>query len=269
MWTRFAMSFAFATACVMAAGCEIENCEEGAICEYGDSHGSACHAVCRQLAECNQIGDAERGRCTDACLDQRWHDDDELDDYRECSEESSCSELTRECGRPPFIVPPPRAPLANGSDVQCAPDGATGSVPDAGAGPTPDTTPRADASTAPLTDAAAVPAPTVDAGTAPGAGSGRDAAVPPAADAGLASDGGSAPPSEPRACVRDDGCSLAELCRGGFCRERCAASCECRTGNVCQDSVCVARPPTAMACAANCDCPAGDSCVQNVCVTPS
>jgi hypothetical protein len=108
MWTRMAALLGLAVAVgALPAACNIENCEEGAYCDDDDdddARGSACHEACGRLATCGRIDASDRRACMEACLDSIWYEE-ETQDYCECIEHTSCTDLARSCGRPPFATP--------------------------------------------------------------------------------------------------------------------------------------------------------------------
>jgi hypothetical protein len=114
MWTRMTALLGLAVAVgALPAACNIENCEEGAYCEDHDDDDDdpaerACHAACGRLATCGRIDASDRGACMEACLDSIWYGE-ETQDYCECVEATSCTDLPRSCGRPPFVMPVPCA----------------------------------------------------------------------------------------------------------------------------------------------------------------
>jgi hypothetical protein len=215
-----------------SSSCTITNCEEGAICldEDDDRASHRCVALCRHLVDCGHIDRDQRGACVDACTEGFEHEEDALEDYCECSAESTCSELSRECGRPPFTLPAPEEEQEQEEEEQEEEE------PGADAGAQSD-----------------------------GSADGAD----PETDGGAAHDSGtpSIPDAAPDACSRDDDCAASEGCLDGTCHARCEASCECRSGDVCESGLCVSPPPASMSCENDCDCPAGDQCVESVCTT--
>jgi hypothetical protein len=262
MWTRTAVVLGLAAAsAALVTGCTIETCEEGAICE-GDGRHSAqreCRAACGRLAECGRIDESERWACLDSCLDSLW-EDESTEDYCECVEQTSCFDLSRECGRPPFDISAP----ACGEDEHANSRGEC--VPD-------EHEPALDASAPPVRDAGAPPP--RDAGPADAAPA-RDAA--PAADAAPASHADAAPPvpdataaadaandAAPCPCASDQDCPSGQACLDGLCRAQCTVSCECGAGHACRDGLCV---PAEASCAGDAAVPQVTSCAQPLCLPP-
>lgn len=153
MWTRMAVLLGLAVAVgALPAACNIENCEEGAYCEDhddDDAQDSACHATCGKLAACGRIDATDRRACMDACLESIWYGE-ETQDYCECVEDTSCGDLARRCGRPPFAAPvesdagapaedPDPEPVDDGSvaDPDPAAPADAGPAPDSGSTPQP------------------------------------------------------------------------------------------------------------------------------------
>jgi hypothetical protein len=240
----------------LSAACDITNCEEGAICldEHRDSVTYECAALCQHLVDCGRVARDLRGECIDACLEGFERDEDAMEDYCECSAESSCRELTRECGRPPFTLPP-------GEQEEEPEQDAGRPRPDAGAQPQTDAGTRPDAGSA---DAAS----SVDASESADASGSADASD--SADSGPSSDADSPDATTPPdaatgSCSHDEHCAASEGCLNGACHARCQASCECRLGDVCESGLCVTPPPASMSCESDCDCPAGDQCLASVC----
>jgi hypothetical protein len=260
---------ATALGALSSPGCTINNCDEGSICldQDHDDVSHECSRVCQRLADCGRIDQGDHGACVDACTEGFKRDDDALENYCECVPETSCKELNRECGGPPFTPPPP-TPHDDGDD-----DGDdTGVTPHADAGAASDG--AVDAGGA--LDAGAVSDSAVDAGGAldagaeagPHADAASDTGTAPeaGADAGPRPDAGPTPDASAGSCTCDDDCAASEGCLNGQCHARCAASCECRLGDVCQAGLCVTPPPASMSCENDCDCPAGNHCVATTCM---
>jgi hypothetical protein len=235
MWTRTAALLGLAVAVgALPAACNIENCEEGAYCEDHDDDDddpqeSACHTACGRLATCGQIDASDRRACMEACLDSIWYGE-ETQDYCECVEDTSCADLPRRCGQPPFTKPVPCAQneRMNGQG-ECEP------------------APAADAG-APAEEPEPEPA--------------DDASV---ADPDPAPDSGSAEP-EPAACECDQDCASGESCLDGVCRVQCEVSCDCSRDQICQEGLCV---PAEASCASGCGGDATqDSCGAAACAAP-
>jgi hypothetical protein len=209
-----------------SSGCNITNCDEGAICldEQDEGSHALCSGMCRQLEDCGRLGSAERGECMDACVAELEDEDEDARDYCECvMEVSSCGKLERECGHPPSFVPKPSE-----EDVQPDPDVDAGVGHDAGG--------QHDA--------------------APPGDSMSDAGLPPEVDAGgLActcdddcadTEGCRDGVCHPK-CTASCQCGVGDVCDEGLCLPpppatmSCQSDCDCPSGERCVELACTAE----------------------------